>query len=175
MMNLKSHIGEELTTLTDPQLSEPYSVLGNGDCWINNMMFAYKDGYPVDIILLDWQISRYVSPALDLLYFIFCCTDEKLRRQHYNALIHLYYASLKELLERLGGDTARQFPFTALFQQLQTCGKFGLLMAVLIVPLLYTNKTDLPTIDAEAEKLDETKQMDLPSGMNEQSGAKYRK
>ncbi|XP_055636018.1 uncharacterized protein LOC129775364 [Toxorhynchites rutilus septentrionalis] len=172
---LKSHMFEDMANLTSSKVGEPYSVLGHGDCWINNLMFAYKKGVPTDIVLLDWQICRYVSPVLDLVYFIFSCTDGELRRKHYDELIRIYYGSLKELLDRLGGDATRQFPFTALLRQLKACGKFGLLMAIFIVPLLCIENKDLPDLDAQAEKFKETQQLEMPFVINEQSEAKYRK
>ncbi|XP_055614509.1 uncharacterized protein LOC129760857 [Uranotaenia lowii] len=161
MDRLKTDMLSDLNKLTDAATAEPYAVLGHGDCWVNNMMFAYEKGVPKDIVLLDWQICRYVSPTLDLLYFLFCCTDEQFRRQYYDEMIRTYYASLKELLGKLGGDATRQFPYTALLRQLRQFGRFGVMMAAFIVPLLCIENADLPDLDEQAERFKETQEMDM--------------
>nr|XP_019559293.2 uncharacterized protein LOC109428073 [Aedes albopictus] len=136
LSKLKETMFDDISTITSAEYAEPYAVLGHGDCWINNMIYSYKRGVPTEIVLLDWQLCRYASPALDLLYFIFVCTDEAFRRQYYDEMLRIYYNSLGQLLEKLGGDPSRLFPFTALLRQLKACGKFGILMALLIVPMI---------------------------------------
>ncbi|XP_058825477.1 uncharacterized protein LOC131685633 [Topomyia yanbarensis] len=175
VLKMKNTMFEDMVTLTKSEMAEPYAVLGHGDCWINNMMYSYKKGVPTEVILLDWQICRYVSPALDLLYFLFCCTDGEFRAAHYDEMIRIYYASLKTLLEKLGGDPTRQFPYTALLRQLKQCGKFGLIMAVFLVPMMCIENSDLPDLDAEAEKFRETQKVEMPFVVNEKAEAKYRK
>lgn len=105
--------------------------------------------------MLDWQVSRYVSPVLDFVHFIFSCTDRDLREKHYDELLNIYHGSLKELLDRLGGDTESQFPFTALLDQLKLFGKFGIIMASLVIPASSTKNEDLPDMDLMAETKDD--------------------
>ncbi|XP_065094901.1 uncharacterized protein LOC135715653 [Ochlerotatus camptorhynchus] len=175
LLKLKDTIFDDLQTITKSEIAGPYAVLSHGDCWINNMIYSYKRGVPTDITLLDWQICRYVSPALDLVYFIFCCTDEDFRRKHYDEMIRIYYDSLKQLLEKLGGDATRQFPYTALLRQLKVCGKFGLLMAMFLVPMLCTENQDLPDMDEAAERFKESQEIEIPFEVTEKSEASYRK
>ncbi|EDS30841.1 conserved hypothetical protein [Culex quinquefasciatus] len=158
LLKAKDSMIDDLKNLTSPAQCEPYAILGHGDCWVNNFIYSYKNGVPTEIVLLDWQICRYVSPALDLLYFIFGCTDGEFRRKHYDEMIRLYHRSLTELLEKLGGDPTRQFPYTALLRQLKQHGKFGLFMAIFMVPMLCVDNADLPDMDAQAEKYKETKE-----------------
>lgn len=47
-----------------------------------------------------------------------------------------------------------QFPFTALLRQLKQFGKFGILMAVFLIPMLSTKNEDLPDMDFIAENMD---------------------
>ncbi|XP_055538989.1 uncharacterized protein LOC129726391 [Wyeomyia smithii] len=175
LLKLKPTLIYEMSTIAQSAKAEPYAILGHGDCWVNNFIYAYKKGVPSEIVLLDWQICRYASPALDLLYFLFCCTDGEFRAAHYDEMIRIYYDSLKILLEKLGGDASRQFPYTALLKQLKTFGRFGLMMATFLVPMLCIENQDLPDLNAEAEKFKETQKVDMIFAVNQRSEAKMRK
>lgn len=39
---LKNNYTQITEELIDPNLAEPYTVIGQGDCWTNNLMFQYK-------------------------------------------------------------------------------------------------------------------------------------
>lgn len=88
--------------LLDGNDAEPYSVICHGDCWSNNTMFKYDDKNTLqDICIIDWQILRYGSPVLDLMYYIFSSTTRELRGRNYNVYLKTYYESLSSALSRL--------------------------------------------------------------------------
>ncbi|XP_035897702.1 uncharacterized oxidoreductase dhs-27-like [Anopheles stephensi] len=157
------------------ELAEPYAVLGHGDCWINNMMYRYRRGAPEQVILLDWQSARYCSPILDLAYFILCCTDEEFRRRHYDEMMSVYYNSLAALLEKLGHSPQQIFPRTAFLRQLRQYGRFGLLLAAFVVPMMCTRKEDLLDMDATAEMFLETQNVDIAIYTKNTNQSAYRK
>lgn len=85
----------------DGTRSEPYSVICHGDCWNNNTMFRLdEDGKAIELRLLDFQIVRYASPVLDLVFYIFCNTVKELRDQHYESFLKVYHESLSKHLKR---------------------------------------------------------------------------
>ena len=102
-------------------------------------------------MLLDWQNCRYGSPIHDLVYFIFSSTDYELRAKHYDQLLKIYHESLKQLLDRLGGDTESQFPFTVFQQELKKFGKFGIVMASMVIPGSSTKNEDFPDMNYTSE------------------------
>uniref|UniRef100_A0AAG5CUR4 CHK kinase-like domain-containing protein n=1 Tax=Anopheles atroparvus TaxID=41427 RepID=A0AAG5CUR4_ANOAO len=159
MEQLKEDVFRELLRCGDPSLAEPYAVVGHGDCWTNNMMFRYQDGSPQEIILLDWQVLRYVTPAQDLVYFIFSCTDGAFRRKHYEEMIDIYHSSLSAMLERLQHDPNELFPRSALDEQLHQFGRYGILMGMFLVPMMCTRADELPDIEAMAKQMKETNQL----------------
>ncbi|XP_069690930.1 uncharacterized protein [Periplaneta americana] len=80
-----------------------FNVLSHGDLWINNMMFAYsKDNKcPLDLRFVDYQLSYWTTPAVDIHYFLesSACND-LLNKTH--ILIEEYYRTLEEILTLFG-------------------------------------------------------------------------
>lgn len=142
----EDHI-QTLEECLDGSRAEPYAVLNHGDCWINNLLYGYKDGKPTELALIDWQLARYVSPALDVLYFLFCCTDDTFREKHFDEMLEIYHSSLTTLLEQVGSDPQELFPFAALQEQLKSFGKFAVIMAAFDVPILCTDPAEMPDLN----------------------------
>ncbi|XP_055615685.1 uncharacterized protein LOC129761880 isoform X2 [Toxorhynchites rutilus septentrionalis] len=151
---LEGKFMDMIIDLTKGENAEPYAVICHGDCWNNNMLFKSENGIPVDIRLLDWQICRYASPVLDLMYFIFTASTKEFRELHYEHLLDLYYESLADFLRRLGSDPEKLFPRKALDEQLQRFGRFGLMMAVMLLPVINTKSEDVPDLEEMSEKLE---------------------
>ncbi|KAF2904033.1 hypothetical protein ILUMI_02130 [Ignelater luminosus] len=146
----QENLFEMAKNATQPGPAGKYAVIGHGDCWSNNMLFKYnsssKPHPPSEICLLDWQLARAGSPALDLAYFIFTCTDKPLRDGHYDHLIQEYYESLSSFLRELGSDPDKLFPFEVLQEHLKKFCIFGLFIAITIVYGMSSEAEDIPDI-----------------------------
>jgi hypothetical protein len=154
VMKLTGDIFQVIESCLNVEATEPFAVVNHGDCWSNNYLYHYsKRGRPENIVMIDWQITRYCSPIIDLVYFFFICTDSALRLKHFDELLGIYHKELKDLLDHLGGDAMTQFPFTALLRHLKRFGKFGIVMAAMIVPMLQTKKEDLIDMEFMAEQM----------------------
>ncbi|CAG2055219.1 unnamed protein product [Timema podura] len=81
----------------------PLSVLNHGDCWVNNILFKYSPdtGIVEDIRFLDFQISRFSSPVLDLHYFLYSSVRYDVLKD-IGALLAEYYNALIKNLQQLG-------------------------------------------------------------------------
>lgn len=77
------------------------AVISHGDTHQNNVMFKCDAfGKPIEAILLDWQETRYSSPVLDIVFFMFCCTTKELRDIHYDNFLRAYHESLSSHIRR---------------------------------------------------------------------------
>lgn len=106
-----------------------------------------------NICLIDWQLSRYSSPAPDVLYQIFSSTRKQLRDQCYADLIHFYYTVCNDTITKLGSDPDILFRFTDLENELRASGKFILVMGTLVVQYVLARTDDIRNIDEYCKQL----------------------
>lgn len=105
-----------------PECVANEAVVLHGDCWISNLMF-HESGK--EMVFVDWQGARYGSVALDLSYFLFCCTDAKLRSKM-DEMLRWYHGALVKRINVLGSDGEKLFPFERLLANMRECGVFGM-------------------------------------------------
>lgn len=129
---------------------------------------------PVNISLLDYQISRYSSPALDLVYFLFSSTDKALRDAHYTEILQLYHKSLTTTLTKLGSDANKLFSYDDLQDQLKKFGSYALIIAPMLLNIITAKPDDIPDLDALAEEFkDKTPEEGIKAFMNDASVDKF--
>ncbi|KAJ0172023.1 hypothetical protein K1T71_011996 [Dendrolimus kikuchii] len=141
-----------MVELVTPQ--EPLAVICHGDCWTNNFLFRYVDGEIAEMYLVDFQLVRYASPALDLVYIIYLCMDRQQRSEHQTSLLEYYsdelYGRLLEMSEDNSMFHSRILDRDALYELLQEefrrSGKFGLGMAVDMYPIMTCDSNEAPNL-----------------------------
>jgi len=85
-----------------PQIEGEFRVLNHGDAWCNNFMFQHdKTGKLLETYFVDLQMSRFSSPAQDLLYFILSSTQLDIKIAKFDYLIMYYHEKLTESLKLL--------------------------------------------------------------------------
>lgn len=104
-------------------------------------------------MLLDWQLSRYLSPIIDFCHFMFVCTDSEFRKLHYESLIELYYSTVQSHLKLLGCEASQLFPYDTFRDHFKKFGKFILFIAMLAIPIISTPNEDLPDMGKLHEEL----------------------
>lgn len=87
--------------LMEQSSDEFANVICHRDIWRNNMMFQFKkSGYeePENCVILDFQICRYLPPAIDVLLAIYLNTNRSNRNEFYNHYLTYYYSALQQQL-----------------------------------------------------------------------------
>ncbi|XP_062123681.1 LOW QUALITY PROTEIN: uncharacterized protein LOC133837046 [Drosophila sulfurigaster albostrigata] len=79
-----------------------FRCLNHGDFYCNNIMFQYDEsGRISETYFIDLQMSRYCSPAQDLIYFILSSVSINLKLSKFDYLISFYHSKLVENLKLL--------------------------------------------------------------------------
>lgn len=97
-----------------------YFTKHNVSCY---MLQNSTDKY--DITFLDWQVVRCGTVAIDLSYFIFCCTDAEVRKR-LPELMRIYHSELIQRIDEFGSDGQALFPYEKLEWHMKKYAKFGL-------------------------------------------------
>lgn len=116
---------------------------------------------------MDWQIARYCSPVLDLLYNIFSGTDKKLREDHFETLLQTYYSSLSTNIRKLGSDPDKLYSYENFEMEMKKFGEFALLTGPMIIQIRVANAKDVRDLDDYAERVENGEEADLLNEFDE--------
>lgn len=103
--------------------------------------------------MLDWQCSRVSSPAVDLTYFLFSATVKSLRDEHLTDFLQIYYSNLAGIIRATGSDPDLLFPEPELHQQLRQFGKYGVMMAPIVIPVNIAVASEISNIKELTETM----------------------
>lgn len=84
---------------------------------------------------------------------MFSSTDRKLREEHYDKLIKIYHNALSNTITKLGSDPEKLFSFNDLLGELKRFGRFGLLLAPILLQIITSKPDDIPDMDEFAEDM----------------------
>ncbi|XP_060803441.1 uncharacterized protein LOC106140731 isoform X1 [Amyelois transitella] len=123
-------------------IPDRFSTICHADCWSNNVCFKYNGTKPIDVILVDYQISRFASPVTDLSYFLYMSTDEELLENHYERLINLYYKTLSAVLRQCNVNVNEIYPEDIFQEHLKKYSVLGLIEALISMKIITAESED---------------------------------
>ena len=124
-----------------------FSVIGHGDCWPPNFMYTYEGRSPVSMKIIDFQLARLGSCALDISFFIYSCTSDELRRDHFDDMLMWYYEGVQETLRQFPLDGEAVFPVSALQEEMRQFARFGVGTAMEAIPVSIMSESDTTDMD----------------------------
>lgn len=87
---------------TSEPMRSGFQILTHGDAWVNNFMIKYdEESNPIDILLIDFQISFWGSPSIELLYFFISSLNDDIKVDHFDELVEFYHIELVNNLKML--------------------------------------------------------------------------
>lgn len=104
------------------------------------------------MVLLDFQLTRMGSPAADLTYFLYTCTDGELRKKYYEELLNHYYTVFSDFLKELGSDPQKLFPHKVFLDHMRRFSAYGVLMSMMVLHLMLSDADEIP--DVSEDELD---------------------
>lgn len=125
------------------------------------------------ICLLDFQLSRYSAPVLDILYNLFSSTDKRFRVEHFDKLLKTYHSSLCDMIEKLGSDPQKLYTFENLQTQMRKFGEFALLFGPMIIQIRVASAKDILDLDTYAEHVERGGSADLIGEFDEDTQIEY--
>ncbi|XP_016950795.1 uncharacterized protein LOC108025049 [Drosophila biarmipes] len=139
---------EDMFQAYAPQIEGEFRVLNHGDAWCNNFMFQHDGrGQLLETYFVDLQMSRFSSPAQDLLYFILSSTQLDIKIAKFDYLIRYYHEKLSENLRLL--KYPKPLPsLRSLHQSIFTHADWILPVISLLLPIVLVDSSDDANMDS---------------------------
>ncbi|KAJ6649395.1 hypothetical protein Bhyg_04629 [Pseudolycoriella hygida] len=112
-------------------------VLNHGDLWVNNFLFKYDEGKPVDVVFVDYQLSFYSSPGVDVNYFLSTSPSNEVRENKDDDLIEIYYDNFSRILKKL---SKQQYSFDTIKKEIQSREFYGFGASIGVTPIVMMEK-----------------------------------
>ncbi|KAJ8874413.1 hypothetical protein PR048_025262 [Dryococelus australis] len=117
---------------------EPFATITHLDLWTNNIMFQYGSSScknnPKSLRFVDFQGTRYDSPARDLLFFLYSSAELQVLSEQYDDLVRLYHDSFVDCLRILKCDTS-PFSFAEFMKEIERSASLEIMHLAFMLPL----------------------------------------
>ncbi|GJQ82627.1 hypothetical protein Trydic_g19648 [Trypoxylus dichotomus] len=128
---------------------DEYSIISQGDCHSNNVMFQYEDENrtnPKDVMLVDWQVLRSSSPVYDLCYFFYALASEE-SLNNLDSHLKVYYTELSGQIKQLGSDPETLYPEEVFRSQWKRYSLYGLATSFFQLKFMLAKPDEVPRMD----------------------------
>lgn len=126
-----------------------FNVFNHNDLWMPNVLFKVDENDLVeDILFVDFQLSSFNSPGIDLNFFIYGSLSANTRVAFKMKLIKFYHQTLSETFAKLGYKK-RVPTLHDIHVEMVKTGMNGVIAAMCEIPLLIYEQSD----DLQLDKL----------------------
>ncbi|KAJ8673811.1 hypothetical protein QAD02_005073 [Eretmocerus hayati] len=130
------------------------NVLCHSDLWKNNLMF--DKSVPPRCVLVDYQMLKYASPALDVGMLLYVNTTPEFRKEFEGEMLEHYYSTFCTTLLTSDLSDQVQIPsYDSMLKDYHEKRLIGITYAAFFLPSLYLSVEDLSMLlnnPAELEK-----------------------
>lgn len=116
-------------------------MISHGDCWIMNFLVrsgnSGSDRQESQLKIIDFQLVRHASLALDLSFLIYSCTSQQLREEHFEkTMLKTYHEAVTGILLDFGiKDPEKVLSWQELLAEMKLFGRFGCGMGIESLPM----------------------------------------
>ncbi|KAK4315794.1 hypothetical protein Pmani_012988 [Petrolisthes manimaculis] len=96
-------------------------------------------------MIVDHQVSRVASPAIDLVHFLYTGLRGDIRRAKLQDFLGIYYNTFSSVVE--AGGMAVPFTLSELKQEFRKRMMYGLLFSLLVVPFQLGEGVEVPSAE----------------------------
>lgn len=141
---------------------DDFNVVNHGDLWSSNLMYNFDESESLnDAILLDFQISFYGCPAMDLSYLLYTSSADDVQEKEWDQLLMLYHRELVSSLEKF--EYPKRLPtLSDIHKGMLTKGFLGCLFSFLLVGVRQVEDTanaDLAHLMNDDDEANEFREM----------------
>lgn len=141
----------------------------------NCIIFSFQKKQLNAVCFVDWQLTHYSPPVIDVLYNVFSSTDKPFRDLNYEKLLNTYYSSLSQTIRKLGSDPNKVYTFENFQEQLRKYSDYALLLAPMIITIRLAKAKDVANLDDFAECLERGEDADLVHAFDDETQIEFSK
>lgn len=104
-------------------------------------------------MIVDWQLTRYASPVLDIYYYIATATDKPFRDEHFRNLLNIYHSTLSASIRKLGSDPEKLYSFNRFENDLKKYARFALIIGSVLAQFCIADQNQINDIEEYCERL----------------------
>lgn len=97
---------------------------------------CFQSSKPVDVILFDYQLTRYASPVTDISYYLYMSTNGEFLKKHYDLIIEIYYGTLSAVLRQCDLEVDKVYPRSIFEKHLKDYSVLGLIEALVSMMII---------------------------------------
>lgn len=149
---LEAHLSKAYNSvvLKSIEAEEPLATLCHGDFTLNNTFFKRESG-ELRAMFIDFALTRYGSPTIDLSTYLCLHCAEDLDKELLDDVLKVYHDSLEQCMLENGIMDCDKYSYEALVEDFKKKGLLGFIVASFFLPMLMGKCDQTPEEMAETD------------------------